>query len=102
MEKEYEYVEHPSHYNREGKKECIVLMEEIFGKYWTGVFCVINAFKYRYRAGDKPDESTERDLEKAKWYLNRARTYLPEINIHKCYKLHTKILFVEGYDYGKN
>lgn len=76
MEKEYEYVNHPSHYCKEGKKECIVLMEFLFGRYWTAIFCILSAFKYKYRAGSKPNESNERDKGKIDWYLKRANGYI--------------------------
>jgi hypothetical protein len=32
----------------------------------------MTAFKYRMRAGKKPDQPIERDMEKAKWYDNKA------------------------------
>jgi hypothetical protein len=36
-------------------------------------FCEMNAFKYRMRLGDKPDQPIDRDLEKAKWYENMVK-----------------------------
>lgn len=66
-----EQVNHPAHYQKNGK-ECIEVMEEEFGPkpvYW---FCRLNAFKYKWRAGFKDDNSTEQDLAKAKWYTNYA------------------------------
>ena len=42
-------VNHPQHYNIEGRKECIVEMEEAFGLSAVKQFCVLNAYKYRYR-----------------------------------------------------
>ena len=36
-------------------------------------FCEMNAFKYRMRAGTKPGQPAERDLEKAKWYEDMAK-----------------------------
>ena len=47
-------------------------MEEQFGPkpvYW---FCRLNAFKYKWGAGFKDDNSKEQDLAKAKWYTNYA------------------------------
>lgn len=73
---DYEYVNHPTHYCKDGKKECIVLMELLFGKYWTAIFCILSAFKYKYRAGSKPNESNERDKGKIEWYLKRADGYV--------------------------
>lgn len=65
-------VDHPSHYQQEGRKECIVEMEEKFGVkavYW---FCKLNAYKYRYRAGNKAGNSAEQDEAKAQWYDRKA------------------------------
>lgn len=67
-----EQVNHPSHYNKPGQKECIVAMEEEFGAGAVYDFCVCNAFKYRYRAGDKDGNPQEQDLKKAEWYENYA------------------------------
>lgn len=66
-----EQVNHPAHYQKNGK-ECIEVMEEEFGPkavYW---FCMLNSFKYCWRAGEKDGNSTEQDLAKAKWYTNYA------------------------------
>ena len=48
-----EQVNHPSHYNKAGRKECIAEMEEKYGIPATVGFCLMNAYKYLYRAGDK-------------------------------------------------
>lgn len=73
-------VNHPSHYNQEGKKECIVAMREEFGDFAAYWFCKLNAYKYRYRAGSKPGNSAELDLAKATWYEDYAtKTLLPTI-----------------------
>ena len=48
-----EMVSHPSHYNKAGRKECIVEMEEKYGGEITAIFCLTNAYKYLYRAGEK-------------------------------------------------
>ena len=58
-------VEHPSHYNKTGRKECIVEMEEKYGIPATIGFCLMNAYKYLYRAGDKADNSYEQDRRKS-------------------------------------
>lgn len=60
-------VNHPSHYNIEGKKECIEQMREDYGETITAVFCLTNAYKYLYRAGYKGD--MQEDIAKAKWYF---------------------------------
>lgn len=71
-ENETENVNHPSHYQREGRKECIVEMQERFGAYITAVFCLTNAYKYLYRAGLKEGNSVEQDIQKARWYHDYA------------------------------
>ena len=63
-------IEHPSHYSQPGRKECIEEMLENYGGAVTGIFCLTNAYKYLYRAGNKINESSEDDVNKAKWYLN--------------------------------
>ena len=66
-------VNHPSHYNTPGRKECIVEMEERYGKYITSMFCLTNAYKYLYRAGEKDGNPEQQDLSKAQWYFNYAK-----------------------------
>lgn len=71
-----ESVDHPKHYTKEGRKECIVEMEEKFGVkavYW---FCKLNAYKYRYRAGSKDGNTAEQDEAKALWYDKKAEEML--------------------------
>jgi hypothetical protein len=63
-------VDHPSHY--QGKNECIDVMLAMFGVEAVKGFCKCNAYKYRFRAGQKEGNSAEQDIEKAEWY----ETYL--------------------------
>lgn len=63
-------VNHPSHYNVEGKKECIDEMIDLFGIENTIIFALLNAYKYMYRDGLKSLSLDDR--EKAKWYLDWA------------------------------
>lgn len=73
-----EYVNHPQHYNKPGRKECIEEMLEMYGPeavYW---FCVLSAYKYEYRAGDKKGQPRELDLAKIKWYEDYAARLLAE------------------------
>ena len=65
-------VNHPQHYSKEGRKECIEEMRELFGGFITAVFCLMNAYKYLYRAGEKEGNSESQDMQKAKWYYNYA------------------------------
>ncbi len=60
---------HPKHYNQY-PIETIEMMVRVFGKERVKDFCLINAFKYRMRLGLKDDIQT--DLEKEKWYLEKA------------------------------
>lgn len=63
-------VNHPNHYNLPGKKECIEQMLEDYGFYITMMFCLTNAYKYLYRAGEKLGESFQEDIQKARWYYD--------------------------------
>lgn len=63
-----ELVNHPSHYQQEGREECIVELEEMFGVKNTAIWCMMTAFKYTYRLGNKDD--AELDLAKAEWYMD--------------------------------
>ena len=63
-------VDHPSHYNREGAMECVDEMELVFGRRAVIIFCLLNAWKYRYRAADK---NGYEDLKKSDWYLAKYK-----------------------------
>ena len=73
-------VNHPDHYNLPNRKECIVEMEELFGLEITATFCLTNAYKYLYRAGEKTGNSKEQDIEKAKWYFQWTQDRILQIN----------------------
>lgn len=75
----YEYVNHPKHYNYKGK-ECWDEMYEQFGPEATISFCCLNAYKYVYRAGSKPNNSTRQDLDKGFVYLNHAKKLLDTLD----------------------
>ena len=62
----------PEHYKK-GGKQVWQMMIDIWGKDSYIAFCEMNAFKYRMRAGNKPGNSTEQDMEKAKWYENQIQ-----------------------------
>ena len=58
-------VNHPKHYTSdESGIECIEVSEN-----WS--FCLGNALKYLWRNGKKDGEPSIKDLEKAKWYIQR-------------------------------
>ena len=71
-----EMVNHPTHYNREGAMECIDEMLMIFGREATMHFCLLNAWKYRYRAGNKWDGAE--DCRKSDWYIKKYKELLDE------------------------
>lgn len=65
-------IDHPSHYNQ-GSIECIDAMVAAFGASAVKHFCTANAFKYIWRAGRKNEGASElADLQKARWYLDKA------------------------------
>lgn len=68
-------VNHPTHYNLPGRKECIVEIEELYGETVAKIFCLTSAYKYLYRTGHKYEDEKLQDIEKAKWYYNKAETY---------------------------
>lgn len=67
-----EQVNHPSHYSQNGRRECIEEMRIMFGDEAVRQWCILTAYKYRYRAGNKEGNSAEQDNNKAEWYLNYA------------------------------
>lgn len=68
MSQEYDVVNKPKHYNREGGFESIEEMEIVFGTEAVMHFCLLNVWKYRYRAADK---NGEEDLKKSDWYMRK-------------------------------
>lgn len=62
-------VNHPEHYNQ-GGIECIDAMISAFGNEAVAHFCIVNAFKYVWRASDK---NGMEDIDKAIWYLNKFK-----------------------------
>lgn len=68
-QEEYNFVQ-PSHYKK-GDKEVWEIMIDMFGQEKFDSFCLLNAFKYISRAGDKPGDDFKQDINKAVWYLNK-------------------------------
>ena len=62
-----EEINHPDRY-ASGKYECIKVMVDVFGADAVKHFCILNAFKYIWRAEKK---NGVEDIKKAVWYLNR-------------------------------
>lgn len=77
-EKDYDFI-NPNHYKK-GSKEVWEMMLAIWGKEMFIAHCEQTAFKYRMRVGDKPNQPVERDLEKAKWYEDKAKELRNEPN----------------------
>ena len=67
---EFDPVNRPRHYNREGAMESIDEMVLVFGPEAVMHFCLCNAWKYRYRAADK---NGEEDLKKSDWYMRKYK-----------------------------
>ena len=63
-----ENVNHPAHYQKEGRKECIEEMLDKFGVEAVKHFCLLNAYKYEYRHEMKGGKE---DLAKAEWYIRK-------------------------------
>lgn len=60
-------INHPNHYVEGRKYEPIDVILD-----WELDFCLGNAIKYISRAGRKDKNKTVEDLEKARWYIDRA------------------------------
>lgn len=86
-------VNHPAHYT-DGKYECIDFIES-----WGLGFHLGNAVKYITRAGKKNPEKTKEDLEKAIWYVKRARTYTDHFLCYPTRMLDEKNERISVYDY---
>lgn len=67
----YDFI-NPDHYRMQ-EKEVWEMMVDIWGVEKFITYCEINAFKYRMRAGLKPDQPVQQDIDKALWYENKAK-----------------------------
>lgn len=67
-----EQVNHPTHYSQDGRRECIEEMRVVFGDEAVREWCILTAYKYMYRAGNKSGNSEEQDRAKMAWYLDYA------------------------------
>ena len=79
-------VEHPSHYNQPGKKECIEEMRERFGDLAVYWFCILSAFKYDYRKGNKDGNSEDLDVAKLEWYEEYGSNLKDNLTVNDCLK----------------
>jgi hypothetical protein len=74
-EKSYnQLIQKESHYNQEVFPEVIKMMENLFGIEEVKIFCKLNAFKYRMRAGYKTEDVTK-EIKKALDYEERYKNY---------------------------
>lgn len=78
----YEHVNHPNHYNNYDI-EVIDMMEKIWGPAYLYIWCTLTAFKYRMRMGTKPGEDIITDINKEKWYLDKAAELKEKLNQQK-------------------
>lgn len=74
---EHDNVNHPKHYCRDGGMECIDEMLLIFGRSAVMAYCLLNSWKYRYRAADK---NGEEDLHKSDWYIRKYKELKEEVD----------------------
>lgn len=89
-------VNHPSHYNLPNRKECIDEMIDIYGLKDVAKWCEITAYKYKYRAGHK--DSFTQDVQKATWYIDKARELKSKRRWEKFSKIADRYLpmFIKG------
>jgi len=66
-------INNPSHYTRLNGVECIQVTENFN-------FNLGNAIKYIWRAGHKVGQPPQKDLLKAKWYIERELQRLENVN----------------------
>jgi hypothetical protein len=59
-------------YYKTNSVEVIDMMLKIWGKDAVITHCEMCAFKYRMRLGNKPNNTVDDDLGKAKWYESKA------------------------------
>jgi hypothetical protein len=73
----YDFV-NPEHY-KQGSMEVIDMMKLLWGTEALILHCEMTEFKYRMRLGRKPDQPTDRDLQKALWYSEKAKKLRNEL-----------------------
>jgi len=71
-------VYHPIYYGGSDNEYEAIKVIEAYG--WGREFCLGNVLKYISRAGRKDPAKAKEDLEKARWYLDRA---IEEIGRHE-------------------
>jgi len=69
---EYDNI-NPTHYKNLSKQPW-EMMIDVWGAEAFVKFCEMNAFKYRMRMGSKPGNDVNQELDKARWYEDKARS----------------------------
>lgn len=69
-ESDYDYV-NPDHYKK-WMHEVWEMEIAIWGKEAFIIHAEMAAFEYRMRAGDKPNQPIEREIQKAQWWIDKA------------------------------
>lgn len=88
---------HPSHYNKEGRKECWEEQKHAYGTFAVVCFDICNAHKYMYRAGEKEGNSKEQDIAKIKNYIAHAKKLTETLNTSEKIQAHTMLRTLERY-----
>ena len=72
-------------------------MELVFGPEATANFCLLNCWKYRYRAGLK--NNGYEDLEKSDWYMRKYKELKEKIekNTHGSFTIKSPNIAVASY-----
>ena len=83
---EYDVVNKPKHYNREGAMQCFDEFEMIYGIEAAMYACLFNIHKYRYRAADK---NGQEDLKKSDWYMKKYQELKTKQEIPKICSIDT-------------
>lgn len=96
--KEKELVEHPDHYNKDGRKECWEEMRDLFGDEAVAIFDCLSAYKYLYRAGSKDNNPEAQDRAKIDNYIHHCADLIAITNAKSitkaknCYKVMKSLL----------
>lgn len=69
------------------------MMVDIWGIEKTIAFCEMNAFKYKMRMGDKPNQPLEQDIKKAEWYLNKAKELQTKLDTYGLIESITEVIY---------
>lgn len=73
MENQENKINHPDYYNRYSI-EAVEMARRIWGDEAVKQAAEITAFFYRMRAGTKPENPIEQDLNKEQWWLDYAKS----------------------------